>query len=355
MMKVILAKRTPTKMDSTNRKSVSVWVLAEQPDQGCLERLGDAARLAQAMHCRVGVGLVTTRSTRYKFDANLLIEHGADLVRVTRLFVDQVHSNYRVSQRAQVRASLELLEDQDAKVVFVGGSVGAREWGSLLAAQMDSDWISPVLTAHYRSHQVQIARLDLAGRRTCTINKDLQRPVIISMRDGVAETLPRSAKRSAVIEDILCQQPAETIQFTHIPVDPSRADIRDCKKLISGGRGLGSARGFDLLRRVAAQLDAGVAASRMAVDHGWIGYERQVGQTGKTVQPDLYIACGISGASHHLDGMSSAQHIVAINSDLDAPIMKVAHLKLAADLHSVLDRVSKKLQQRVRQGKEASS
>ncbi len=90
------------------------------------------------------------------------------------------------------------------------------------------------------------------------------------------------------------------------------------------------------MTRIAEYLKAGVAASRVAVDLGWADRERQVGQTGKTVAPALYLACGISGASHHLAGISEAEHIVAINSDPDAPIFRTAHLGLVADIHDVL-------------------
>ena len=107
--------------------------------------------------------------------------------------------------------------------------------------------------------------------------------------------------------------------------------------------GVGGAAGFRRLTRIAEQLKAGVAASRVAVDFGWVDRERQVGQTGKTVSPALYLACGISGASHHLDGMAETQHIVAINRDPEAPIFKIAHLGLVADLHEILTQLEAKL------------
>ena len=98
------------------------------------------------------------------------------------------------------------------------------------------------------------------------------------------------------------------------------------------------------LRRVAQQLDAGVAASRMAVDLGWIEHARQVGQTGKTVQPELYIACGISGASHHLEGMPDSRCIVAVNTDPKAPLLQRAHLSIVGDLHEVLRHLERELE-----------
>jgi electron transfer flavoprotein alpha subunit len=128
-----------------------------------------------------------------------------------------------------------------------------------------------------------------------------------------------------------------------LPADARTIDVRYANRLVSGGRGLGGKEGFDKLREFAQKIGASVAASRMAVDLGWIEYERQVGQTGKTVKPELYIACGISGASHHLAGISGVEHIVAINTDAEAPIFRSAHLGLVADLYEVLEQSGKRI------------
>jgi electron transfer flavoprotein alpha subunit len=193
-------------------------------------------------------------------------------------------------------------------------------------------------------HDVELTGLDHSGRLARKIRLGREQAAILTLRPGVAEALPADATRQGEIvqrEPVL--RPEKVTRIRTIPADPSRVDIRHATRLVAGGRGLGSKAGFDTLRRFADKIGAGVAASRMAVDLGWIERERQVGQTGKTVAPDLYIACGISGASHHLEGMAGAKHIVALNTDPEAPIFRIAHLGLVADLYEVLERAEEAL------------
>ncbi len=124
-------------------------------------------------------------------------------------------------------------------------------------------------------------------------------------------------------------------------VNLGEADI-----IVSGGRGLGNPEGFELVRELAACLDAAVGASRAAVDAGWIEYAHQVGQTGRTVSPKLYVACGISGAVQHLAGMGTADVIVAINKDEEAPIFKIATYGIVGDLYEVVPALIEEIKNR---------
>ena len=126
----------------------------------------------------------------------------------------------------------------------------------------------------------------------------------------------------------------------------SNVNIQESDILVSGGRGLDSEKGFALIARLAEALGGNVSASRAVVDAGWIPYPHQVGQTGKTVAPKLYVACGISGAIQHVAGMQSSETIVAINRDAEAPIFNVADFGIVGDLNEVIPKLIAKIEEK---------
>lgn len=312
--------------------ALPVWVLDETVQAATLERLGDARKVADALGGDVGVLLVGPDVP----DHPLLIRHGAD-------FVCHVAVGTTGSQ-TRARIAVELLSPLRPRLVLTDGDGIGREWGARLAARNGWRLVSPTLLVQSRDGELIATGLDGEGRWARKISIPTGKTVVCTLRAGVAEAAPDDPLQTGTfltLNRLPVPEPVSLVES--IPADPTSVDIRHAARLVAGGRGLGGREGFETLRRIAGKLGAGVAASRMAVDLGWIEHTRQVGQTGQTVAPELYVACGISGASHHLEGMSQAKHVVAINTDPNASIFKSAHLGLVADLYSVLQHVEEGL------------
>jgi electron transfer flavoprotein alpha subunit len=175
-----------------------------------------------------------------------------------------------------------------------------------------------------------------AGNVNLTVDAPADRPVVATVR--IASYRAVSSDNSAAIEpvSVAAELPDHT-RFIELKAgDSERPDLQSAQKVISGGRALGSAENFDLIYKLADALGAGVGASRAAVDAGYVPNELQVGQTGKIIAPDLYVAIGISGAIQHLTGIKDAGTIVAINKDEEAPIFEVADIGLVGDLFKII-------------------
>ncbi len=186
------------------------------------------------------------------------------------------------------------------------------------------------------------------GNIMATIECPQTRPQMATVRPNVMAPAQRDAARSG---EVIKVQLAPELLASKIEVletvfsQAQEANIQEVEVLVSGGRGLGNEKGFALLHELATELHGAVSASRAAVDSGWIGYPCQVGQTGKTVSPKLYIACGISGAVQHTVGMQSAETIVAINRDEKAPIFDLATYGLVGDLFEILPLLTEKIRE----------
>lgn len=336
---------TPT----TPREAVQVLALASSSGAWTphtLELLGDAAALAKRWSGFAGVWvLATPRSPPPDFAE--LAAHGCRRVSLLK------NMRFENWSSEAIAASIEAHRSPDARVILLPGTSRGEEVAALLGAKLETCWIPDVLTfAVNRAGTLEVTAVSAGGKLSRLFRMTPDRPVVATMRPGVAEARPEKAPPPEVREiDVdLSRVPELTTAVEFFPADPKTVDIVFSNRIVSGGRGTGGPDGMKLVANLAEALQASVGASRMVVDLGWAPHERQVGQTGRTVRPDLYVACGISGASHHLAGMRDSKHIVAINPDAKAPIHEVAHLSLKDDLHQVVPEIISRLEKRSNAG-----
>ncbi len=307
--------------------AAGIGIIAPDSVHHALELLGDARELANRVPCGVSV---LTANADPEFHTQMFA-HGADEIAVAEQLA--LGPNHRLA------CARTWVKEREPRVVFVGADGDDRVLAARLAVAAELQLFAPVLSVSLRNSQWQVTALHADGRRTQQITLRQTERILVTLRAGVAQPMHSDPSRHGTVRSLTIEpQPESSRIVERRPADPATTDIVHLPRLVSGGRGLGGPEGFALLRQVAERLDAGIAASRMAVDLGWIERDRQVGQTGKTVSPELYLACGISGASHHREGMSDSRHIIALNNDPAAPIFQLAHLGLVADWRETLER-----------------
>ena len=328
-------------MDKAQYKNVYVFVEQREGviQNVGLELLGKARELADALNEKVYAMLLGHDLTT---QAKECIAYGADTV----LRVDAPElATYVTEPYAQ--AIYQIIRDNKPSIVLIGATTIGRDLGPRLSAR-----VATGLTADCTGLEVSedrdllMTRPAFGGNLMATIICKEHRPQMSTVRPGVMRMGQRDENRKGTIEDVKINfdkskfrvKVLETVKETKNLVDITEAHV-----LISGGRGVGNAEGFDMLRAMANTIGAEVSASRAMVDAGVLGHERQVGQTGKTVRPDLYFAMGISGAIQHLAGMEESEYIIAINKDKFAPIFNVADLGIVGDVRKIVPLLTEKL------------
>jgi electron transfer flavoprotein alpha subunit len=242
--------------------------------------------------------------------------------------------------RAEAYASLltRLAQEHKPAAILLGATTRGRELAPTVAAALETGAIADVTALEVEDGNILATRPIYSGKllSKCVIPE--RRPQIISLRP---RAFPRPEPDVARTGEIIHTAPALTEdeiknKITGFAAAEGQVSLADAAIIVAGGRGVGGPEGFAPLVELTKVLGAALGASRAAVDAGWIPYAQQVGQTGKTVSPDLYVACGISGAIQHQAGMRTSQIIVAINKDPDAPIFRLAQYGIIGDLFQVI-------------------
>ena len=313
-----------------------VWVFAEQREgelqKVSLELLGEGRRVADKLGVKLTALLL---GSNIEGLANTLAKHGADEV----LVADDKNLEHYTTD-AYTKVICDLANERKPGILFVGATFIGRDLGPRIAARLTTG-----LTADCTSIDVEVENGDLlatrpafGGNLMATIACPEHRPQMATVRPGVFAKIDTDGSNCKIekVEVKLADSDVRTKVLEIVKSKKDVVDIAEAEFIVSGGRGVGSKENFELIKELAAALDGTVAGSRAAVENGWIDGAYQVGQTGKTVRPKIYIACGISGAIQHVAGMQDSEVIIAINKDETAPIMQVADYGIVGDLKKVI-------------------
>ncbi len=343
-----------------------VFVFAQQVDNKvsniALELIGKGKALAQDLGTEVVAMLL---GSDVKGEAKKLAEYGADKVIVVE---NEYLKDYMTEPYTQAIAAI--IREFKPEIVLFGATAIGRDLAPCVAAtvhtgltadctQLDiGDFpMNPIPGKEQLHNQLLMTRPAFGGNTIATIAIPDFRPQMATVRPGVMQKAPRDKSKEAVIVefDAKLQKNSKYVEILKVVKKVSEfVDIQDAKILVAGGRGMGCKENYEkYLRPLADLLGGQVASSRAGVDQFGIAKELQVGQTGKTVRPKLYIACGISGAIQHLAGMEESDIIVAINKDATAPIFDVADYGIVGDLFQILPLVTKMVQQELAKKAEA--
>ena len=328
-----------------------VYIYAQQVDNKlsdiAFELIGKAKELAADLNTEVTAVLL---GSNVKGLADELGEYGADKV----IVVDNpALETYRTEPYAQ--ALVSLVEEYKPEILLVGATAIGRDLGPTVSARVATGLTAdctkleigdfplvavPGKESEQKHNQLLMTRPAFGGNTIATIACPDNRPQMATVRPGVMQKLPKEAGRKAEVIEFnpTLEENNRYVEILNVVKAVGNVEnIMDAKVLVSGGRGVGSAENFEMLRDLASCFNGGmVSCSRAVVENGWLPADYQVGQTGKTVRPQIYFAVGISGAIQHVAGMEESDLIIAINKDEDAPIFDVADYGLVGDLNKIV-------------------
>ncbi len=276
--------------------------------------------------------------------AQTALHYGADEAIVVD---DPTLKVYRLEAYGAALAALA--EEHQPAIFLMGASDKGREVAPFIAAKLGVGLASDCLALDMDGDNLVATRPVLVGNLMAKITFSPAKPQMATLRRRVFPALePDTARTGNVVKaSVSLSEDQLVTRVRGYEVAEGEISLNDASIIVSGGRGVGGPEGFPTVKALADVLGGALGASRAAVDAGWIPYKHQVGQTGKTVQPDLYIACGISGAIQHLAGMKTSKIIVAINKDPEAPIFKYAKYGIVGDLFKYVPALTKTFQEKL--------
>ncbi len=317
-----------------------VFVVVEQ-DRGelrdvTLEMLGDARMLAERLSAKVWALVLSAGwPAMPEWVDSALPAHGADGI----LLLEHKLLEPYVTE-AHLQALVEVCGRFSPAILMLAASRNGQDLAPRVAARLRAPCASDCISFRLTPEGALAATRPVhAGKAHATLELQGAPLYVVTLRPGVAGVGRPIAGRQIETHRVVPvidpgKLPVRATSF--IPADPATIDLSEAEVVVAGGRGVGGPEGWRRIEELADALGAAFGASRVAVDRGWAPFERLVGQTGKTVRAKLYVACGISGASQHVQGMKDSEVIVAINTDNGAPILKLAHLAVVGDLNQVI-------------------
>lgn len=335
--KAIQVDKVEKKVEKDLSAYKGVWVFAEQRNgkqmSTAFELLGEGRKLADKLGTELYALLLGSGVEGLAKD---LILHGADRV----ILADHPELKLYTTD-AYTKVIVDLVNSKKPEIVLIGATNIGRDLGPRVAARLDTGLTADCTKLDIDEEQRILlqTRPAFGGNIMATIITPKHRPQMSTVRPGVMKKLAPDAARTGIVEKVevqLDKKDIRTLVKEIVKSTKQAVNLIEAEFIVSGGRGLGSPEGFKLIEELANALGGVVGSSRAAVDSGWISQDHQVGQTGKTVRPKIYVACGISGAIQHLAGMQSSDCIIAINKNPDAPIFDVADYGIVGDLYKVI-------------------
>ncbi len=329
-------------MDLTAYKNV--WVIAEQR-HGMLtpvviELLGEGRKLADEIGCELCAILLGQDVDSL---ADELIRFGADKVYYMN---SPLLKNYTTDGYSKV--IVDAINEHKPEIVLVGATHIGRDLAPRVASNLDTGLTADCtkLEIDPEDKKLKQTRPAFGGNLMATIVCPRTRPQMSTVRPGVMDKAHEDKNHKGEIIKLNYDLKPEDIRTEVVDIVRTKKELvslTDAEFIVSGGLGIKEAKGFEMLQKLADRLEGVIGASRAAVDAGWIDHSHQVGQTGTTVKPKVYIACGISGAIQHLAGMQTSDIIIAINSNESAPIFDVADFGIVGDVYDVVPKLTELL------------